>query len=186
MQKRHDFNVLAMELRLLCIKPPKLYVNSSRVWEHIGIRWGYKSEAKWGNRTGLLFVSSATLSEAIKQAVVAGCTCGCHTRYDKHKPSQRPQSSYHKLQLQWVTAMSYCFHKHGNWYSKRHYDWYLRGHSNHRYIHKKIKRYLSIKWTMIWWTKYAGVVSPLVSLLDIGNQWPFANHRPLPRLSFRL
>ena len=28
MQKRHNFNVLAMELRLPCIKPPKLYVNS--------------------------------------------------------------------------------------------------------------------------------------------------------------
>ena len=39
---------------------------------------------------------------------------------------------------------------------------------------------------MIWWTKYAGVVSPLVSLLDTGNQWPFATHHPLPRLSFRL
>ena len=51
---------------------------------------------------------------------------------------------------------------------------------------KEIKRYLSIKWTMTWWTKYAGVVNPLVSFLDIGNQWPFANHRPLPRLSFRL
>ena len=50
MQKRHDFNVLAMEPRLLCIKPPKLYVNSSRVWKHMGIRWGYKSEAKWGKQ----------------------------------------------------------------------------------------------------------------------------------------
>ena len=46
MHKRHDFNVLTMELRLLCIKPPKLYVNSSRIRELIGIRWGYKSEAK--------------------------------------------------------------------------------------------------------------------------------------------
>ena len=34
MQKRQDFNALAMELRLPCIKPLKLYVNSSRVWEH--------------------------------------------------------------------------------------------------------------------------------------------------------
>ena len=41
MQMRHDFNVLAMEPRLPCIKPTKLYVNSSRVWEHIGIGWGY-------------------------------------------------------------------------------------------------------------------------------------------------
>ena len=56
MQKRHDFNVLAMELRLPCIKPPKLYVNSSRVWEHIGIRWGYESEAKWGNRIIVCFL----------------------------------------------------------------------------------------------------------------------------------
>ena len=37
MQQRHGSNVLAMELRLPCIKPPKLYVNSSRVWEHIRI-----------------------------------------------------------------------------------------------------------------------------------------------------
>ena len=51
---------------------------------------------------------------------------------------------------------------------------------------KEIKIYLSIKWTMTWWTKYAGVVNPLVSFLDIRNQWPFANHRPLPRLSCRL
>ena len=36
MHKRHDFNVLTMELRLLCIKPPKLYVNSSRIRELIG------------------------------------------------------------------------------------------------------------------------------------------------------
>ena len=34
MQKRQHFNGLAMELRFHCIKPPKLYVNSSRVWEH--------------------------------------------------------------------------------------------------------------------------------------------------------
>ena len=34
MQKRHSFNVLAMELRLPCIKPPKLYVNSSKDGEH--------------------------------------------------------------------------------------------------------------------------------------------------------
>ena len=50
MQKIHEFNVLTMELRLPCIKPPKLYVNSSRVWELIGIRWVYKSEAKWGKQ----------------------------------------------------------------------------------------------------------------------------------------
>ena len=35
MHKRHDFNVLTMELRLLCIKPPKLYVNSSYQTEHM-------------------------------------------------------------------------------------------------------------------------------------------------------
>ena len=48
MQQRHGSDVLAMELSLPCIKPPKLYVNLSRVWEHIRIRWGYKSEAKQG------------------------------------------------------------------------------------------------------------------------------------------
>ena len=46
MQQRHGSNVLAMELRLPCIKPPKLYMNSTRAWKHIRIRWGYKSEAK--------------------------------------------------------------------------------------------------------------------------------------------
>ena len=83
MEKRHNFNVLAMEPSLPCIKPPKLYVNSSRVWEHIGIRWGYKSKAKWEKQDYCLFPASATLSETMKQVVVAGCTCGCHTRYDK-------------------------------------------------------------------------------------------------------
>ena len=101
-----------MELRLLCIKPPKLYVNSSRKWEHIGIRWGYKSEAKWEKQDYCLFLGSATLSEVIKQAVVTSCTCGCHTRYDKHKPSQRPQSSYHinssfSEWLLWVIVFTY-------------------------------------------------------------------------------
>ena len=50
MQKRQDFNVLAMELRLPCIKAPKLYVNSSREWKHIGKKWVYKSEAKSGKQ----------------------------------------------------------------------------------------------------------------------------------------
>ena len=79
MQKRRDFNVLAMELRLPCIKPPKLYVNSTTVREHIGIRRGYKSEANWGKQDYCLFLGDAIHSEAIKQAVVAGCTFGCHT-----------------------------------------------------------------------------------------------------------
>ena len=69
MQQRHDPNVLAMELRLPCIKPPKLYMDSSRVWGQIGIRWGYKSEAKQGKHDYFSFLGTATLSEAIKQAV---------------------------------------------------------------------------------------------------------------------
>ena len=56
MQQRQGSNVLAMELRLPCIKPPKLYVNSSRVWEHIRIRWGYKSEAKQGKQDYFRFL----------------------------------------------------------------------------------------------------------------------------------
>ena len=56
MQQRHGSNVLAMELRLPCIKPPKLYVNSSRVWEHIRIRWGCKSEAKQGKQDYFRFL----------------------------------------------------------------------------------------------------------------------------------
>ena len=56
MQQRPGSNVLAMELRLPCIKPPKLYVNSSRVWEHICIRWGYKSEAKQGKQDYFRFL----------------------------------------------------------------------------------------------------------------------------------
>ena len=35
MEKIHDFIVLAFELRLPCIKPPKLYVKSSKGWKHI-------------------------------------------------------------------------------------------------------------------------------------------------------
>ena len=56
MQQRHGSNVLAMELRLPCIKSPKLYVNSSGVWEHIRIRWGYKSEAKQGKQDYFRFL----------------------------------------------------------------------------------------------------------------------------------
>ena len=39
---------------------------------------------------------------------------------------------------------------------------------------------------MIWWAKYAGVINPLVSLLDLRNRRPFPNYRPLQRLSLRL
>ena len=78
MQTRHNFNALAMELRLACIKPPKLYLNSSNGWQHISIRWGYKSDTKRGKQGYFSFLGTATLSEATKQAVVAGCTCGCH------------------------------------------------------------------------------------------------------------
>ena len=159
MQKRHDFNVLTMELRLICIKPPKLYVNSSRVWELIGIRWCYKSEAKWGKQDYCLFLGSATLSEVIKQPVVAGCTCGCHKSMTNTNPVSDHEaaiinSSFNEWLL-WVIVFTYMIID-------------------------------IVKYIMTWWTKYAGVVSPLVSLLEIGNQWPFANHRPLPRLSFRL
>ena len=42
MQKRHDFNVLTMELHLPCIKPPELYVNSSR--ETAGHQWNFLTE----------------------------------------------------------------------------------------------------------------------------------------------
>ena len=42
------------------------------------MRCSYKSEAKRGKRGYFSFVGTATLSEATKQAVVAGRTCGCH------------------------------------------------------------------------------------------------------------
>ena len=88
MQQRRGSNVLAMELRLPCMKPPKLFVNSSRVWEHIRIRWGYKSEAKQGKQDYFSFLGTATLSEAMQPVVVAGYIRGCHTRYDKHTQTQ--------------------------------------------------------------------------------------------------
>ena len=77
MQTRHTINALAMELRLPCIKPLKLYVNSSSGWKHIlCIRCSY-SDAKRRKQGYFLFLGTATLSEAIKQTVVAGLTCGC-------------------------------------------------------------------------------------------------------------
>ena len=100
MQQRHGSTVLAMEQRLPCIKPPKLYVNSSRVWEHILIRWGYQSEAEQGKQDYFSFLGAAALSEAIQPAMVDGCTRGCHTSDDKHTRNQEPRSSYHNLQLQ--------------------------------------------------------------------------------------
>ena len=74
MQTRHTFNALAMELRLPCIKPLKLYV----VGGNRSIRRSYKSDAKRGKQGYFSFLVTATLYEATKQAVIAGRTCGCH------------------------------------------------------------------------------------------------------------
>ena len=82
MQKRHSFNVLAMELSLPCIKPPKLYVNASKVREHKGVRWDYQNETKKGKHGYVSFLGTATLSEAMKQIVVTGCTRGCHIKIE--------------------------------------------------------------------------------------------------------
>ena len=112
----------------------------SGVLEHIVIRWGYKNEAKWGKQDYISFLGTATFSEAMKQTVDVGCTCGCHTRYDKHRRSQRLRSSYHNIQLQWVIAVSYRFHKHSNWYCYRHYYWYIS-----TYIGVNVKMF----WTLI-------------------------------------
>ena len=73
MQTRPTFKALAMELRFPCIKPMKLYV----VDGNRSIGCSYKSDAKRG-----------TLSEATKQAVVAGRWLSY--RNDKQRRSQRP------------------------------------------------------------------------------------------------
>ena len=74
MQTRHTFNALAMALRLPCVKPLKLYVvDGNRC-----IRCNHKSDAKRGKQGYFSFLGTATLSEATKQAVVAGRTYGCH------------------------------------------------------------------------------------------------------------
>ena len=71
---RHTFNALAMELRLLCIKPLKLYlVDGNR-----SIRRSYESDAKGVKQGYFSLLGTATLSEATKQAVFSGYTCGCH------------------------------------------------------------------------------------------------------------
>ena len=54
MQTRDNFDVLDMELRLPCIKSPKLYVNSTNGWKHISIRCSYRSDAKRGKRSFLI------------------------------------------------------------------------------------------------------------------------------------
>ena len=67
-------NELAMELRLPCIKPMKLYsVDGNR-----SIRRSYKSDAKGVKQGYFSFLGTATLSEATEQAVFSGYTCGCH------------------------------------------------------------------------------------------------------------
>ena len=90
MQTKHDFYALAMELRHPCIKPPKLYLNSSNGWKHIILRCSYKSDAKGGKQGNCSFLGIATLSEASKQAVVAGRACGCHIGNDKQRRNRRP------------------------------------------------------------------------------------------------
>ena len=74
MQMRRTFIALAMELSLPTIKPLKLYV----VDGNRSIRRSYKSDSKGVKQDYFSFLGTVTLSEAIKQAVFAGCTCGCH------------------------------------------------------------------------------------------------------------
>ena len=109
-----------MELRLPCIKPPKLYsVDGNR-----SIRRSYKSDVKGVKNGYFSFLGTATLSEATEQAVFSGYTCGCHIgKTNKQRRSQRPWNGYHNLSLQWMIAMSYSFHKHSNWYCYNHSDW---------------------------------------------------------------
>ena len=129
-------SALAVELRLPCIKPLKLYsVDGNR-----SIRRSYKSDAKGVKQGHFSFLGTATLSEVTEQAVFSGYTCGYHIgKTNKQRRSQRPWNGYHNLSLQWVIAMSYSFHKHSNWYCYNHSDWYRCGHCNqYRYIHQKI------------------------------------------------
>ena len=62
MQTRHNFNALAMELRLPCIKPSKLYVNSSNGRKHMSIRCNYKSDTKGRKQVYFSFLGPPTLS----------------------------------------------------------------------------------------------------------------------------
>ena len=57
-----------MELRLPCIKPLKFYV----VDGNRSIKCSYKSDAMGGKQGYFSFLGTATLSEATKQAEVAG------------------------------------------------------------------------------------------------------------------
>ena len=57
---RHTFNALAMELRIPCIKPLKLYI----VDGNRNIRRSYKIDAK---KTGLFFVSWHSLQHFLKR-----------------------------------------------------------------------------------------------------------------------
>ena len=67
MQTRHTFNALALSHWNLYL------VDGKR-----SIRRGYKCDAKGVKQGYFSFLGIATLSEATKQVVVAGCTCGCH------------------------------------------------------------------------------------------------------------
>ena len=80
MQTRHNFNALAMELHLPCIKPPKLYVNSSDRWKHMSMYkvWLQKWHQGRKKKGYVSFLGTPTLSKATEQAVVAGRACGCH------------------------------------------------------------------------------------------------------------
>ena len=57
MQTKHNVDALAMELRLPCIKPPKLYLKSINEWEQITIRWDYKSDVKIENSVIFRFLA---------------------------------------------------------------------------------------------------------------------------------
>ena len=172
MQQRHGSNVLAMELRLPCIKPPKLYVNSSRVWEHICVMWVYKSEAKQGKQNYFRFlVLQPFLKRYSRRWSPTASVVAIQGMTNTHAASSHETiiiiSSFSRWLL-WVIV-----------FRNTAIDIVTDNTTGICVIMAIIGTFIKIlvdKWTMTEWTKYAGIINPL----DLGNRRPFPNYRPLP------
>ena len=128
-------SAFAMELRLPCIKPLKLYsVDGNR-----SIRRSYKSDAKGVKHGYFSFLGTATLSEATEQAVFSGYTCGCHIgKTNKDAASGHEMATIISRFSEWLLWVI-IFTNISNWYCYNHSGWYRCGHCNqYRYIHQKI------------------------------------------------
>ena len=135
-----------MELRLPCIKPLTLYSADGKR----SIKRSYKSDARGVKQVFVSWHCNTCWSD--RAGSILRLYMWLSYRRDKQRRSQRPWNGYHNLSLQWVIAMSYSFHKHGNWYCYNHSDWYWCGHW---YQYHSSQDQL-IKWNVTWWTKFAG------------------------------